>query len=68
MKRLAPRRSLAELTGTYYSIAYVGFGTPYLLALASVVVGYPLLLLASVGLASVTAARTQRASLTPATP
>jgi Major Facilitator Superfamily len=67
VQRLAPQRSLAELTGIYYSIAYVGFGTPYLLALASVLVGYPLLLLASAGLASATAAWTQRASLTPAT-
>jgi MFS family permease len=68
VQRLAPEQSLAQLTGIYYSIAYVGFGTPYLLALASVVVGYPLLLLASAGLASMTAAWTRRASLTPATP
>jgi hypothetical protein len=68
VQRLAPQRSLAELTGIYYSIAYVGFGTPFLLSLASAVVGYPLLLLASAGLASMTAAWTQRAALTPATP
>jgi MFS family permease len=67
VQRLAPQHSLAQLTGVYYSIAYVGFGTPYLLAVASVVVGYPLLLLASAGLASMTAAWTQRASFTPAT-
>ena len=67
VQRLAPQHSLAQLTGIYYSIAYVGFGTPYLLAVASVVVGYPLLLLASAGLASMTAAWTQRASFTPAT-
>lgn len=68
VQRLAPQQSLAQLTGVYYSIAYLGFGTPYLLALVSVVVGYPLLLLASAGLASMTAAWTQRATLTPATP
>jgi MFS family permease len=68
VQRLAPQQSLAQLTGIYYSIAYVGFGTPYLLALASVVVGYPLLLLASAGLVSMTAAWTQRASIIPATP
>jgi MFS family permease len=68
VQRLAPQQSLAQLTGIYYSIAYVGFGTPYLLALASVVVGYPLLLLASAGLASMTAAWMQRATFTPATP
>jgi len=39
-----------------------------LLVLASVVVGYPLLLLASAGLASMTAAWTQRAAFTPAIP
>jgi MFS family permease len=68
VQRLAPQQSLAQLTGVYYSIAYLGFGTPYLMAIVSVAVGYPLLLLASAGLASATAAWTQRASLTQATP
>jgi MFS family permease len=67
VQRLAPEQGLAQLTGVFYSIAYLGFGTPYLLALASVVVGYPLLLLLSAGLASMTAAWTQRAAITPAT-
>jgi MFS family permease len=50
LQRLAPPEELAGLIGVYYALAYLGFLVPSLLAVLSVVVSYPVLL---VGLAAV---------------
>jgi MFS family permease len=44
LRRLARPEELAQLTGIYYALAYVGFLLPSLLAALSGVAGYPVLL------------------------
>ncbi|MGZ4184426.1 MAG: MFS transporter [Solirubrobacteraceae bacterium] len=44
VQRLAEDGGLAGLTAAFYVLTYLGFSAPYLLALASHVAGYPLLL------------------------
>ncbi|MGH9103477.1 MAG: MFS transporter [Acidimicrobiales bacterium] len=65
VQRLARPGNLAGLTAAYYAVTYVGFAAPYLLALASSVAGYPLLLLMTAGLAGATAASVTRRSGSP---
>jgi hypothetical protein len=55
VQRLAPEGSLGALTASYYAVAYIGFASPFLFALAANVAGYPFLLLVASGLAIVTA-------------
>ena len=56
IQRLADQRALAALTAAYYTLAYLGFAAPYLLALAASLAGYPTLLTAAAALALGTAA------------
>jgi hypothetical protein len=51
VQRIAPRCALAGLTAIYYSLTYLGFAAPYLLALGSKVAGYGVALTAAAGLA-----------------
>lgn len=44
LQRLAKPDEIAELTGIYYALAYIGFLLPSLLAGLSGVAGYPVLL------------------------
>ncbi|HEY3708907.1 MAG TPA: MFS transporter [Amycolatopsis sp.] len=44
LQRLARPNEIAELTGIYYALAYIGFLLPSLLAALSAVAGYPVLL------------------------
>lgn len=67
--RLAGPGHLAGLTARYYALAYLGFGAPYLLALAAHVATYPALLLTTTTLALATTAHVHRVyrQRTPAT-
>jgi MFS family permease len=56
IQRLAPPRALAGITAIYYALMYLGFAAPYLLAVAAPLVGYPLLLTITAGLALATTA------------
>jgi hypothetical protein len=60
VQRLAQDGGLAGLTAAFYVLTYLGFAAPYLLALASHAVGYPLLLTVTAALAAVTAMLVQR--------
>jgi hypothetical protein len=60
VQRIADTGALAALTAAYYSLTYVGFAAPYLLAQASRTAGYPLLLLVTAGLAVGTAGLVRR--------
>jgi hypothetical protein len=60
VQRLAQEGGLAGLTAAFYVLTYLGFAAPYLLALASHAVGYPLLLTVTAALAAVTAMLVQR--------
>lgn len=62
VQQLAHPGALGAVTAVYYALTYVGFAAPYLLALASGLAAYPVLLLVTAALALVTAAQTQRAS------
>jgi len=62
VQQLAGPGSLAALTAVYYALTYLGFGVPYLLALASGLATYPVLLLLTAALALATTAQVQRAS------
>jgi hypothetical protein len=55
VQRLAEEGGLAGLTAAFYVMTYLGFAAPYLLALASHVAGYPLLLMIAATLALGTA-------------
>jgi MFS family permease len=65
VQRLAHDDGLAGLTAAFYTLAYLGFAAPYLLALAAHVAGYPVLLLITAGLALSTAAIVARGSAEP---
>lgn len=56
VSRIAGEGQLAGLTAVYYALTYVGFTTPYLLALLEHVAALPILLLALAVLAAVTLA------------
>ena len=45
---------LGSLTAIYYSLTYIGFAVPVLLASASHLAGYPTLLLVGAGLSAMT--------------
>jgi Major Facilitator Superfamily len=62
IQRLADKRSLAALTAAYYTLTYLGFGAPYLLALGARVTSYTLLLAVAAALALGTAALVTRRS------
>lgn len=53
--RLAGDDDLAGLTAAYYSVTYLGFAAPYLLALAAHAASYPVLLSIAATLALSTA-------------
>lgn len=64
--RLAHDDALAGLTAAYYALAYLGFASPYLLALAAHLTTYPVLLSVVAALALGTAGSVARsASLAP---
>lgn len=56
VQRLARDGSLGGLTAVYYALTYLGFASPYLLALAAHGAAYPLLLVIVAGLALLTTA------------
>jgi hypothetical protein len=56
VQRLADQRALAGLTAVFYALTYVGFASPYVLALAAHLASYTTLLLIAAGLALATAA------------
>jgi len=60
VQRLAQDGGLAGLTAAFYVLTYLGFAAPYLLALASHVAGYPLLLAVTAAVAALTAVLVQR--------
>jgi len=60
VQRLAQGGGLAGLTAAFYVLTYLGFAAPYLLALASHVAGYPLLLAVTAAVAALTAMLVQR--------
>jgi MFS family permease len=60
VQRLAHDGGLAGLTAAFYVLTYLGFSAPYLLALASHTVGYPLLLAITAALAAITATLVHR--------
>ncbi len=60
VQRLADQRALAGLTAIFYSLTYLGFAAPYLLALAAHLASYTLLLAIMAGLALATAAQVSR--------
>ena len=62
IQRLAHRDGLAGLTAVYYGLTYIGFAVPYVLAVSSHVVSYPVLLAITAVLALVTASRVRFAS------
>jgi MFS family permease len=62
VQQLAHPSALGALTAAYYALTYLGFAVPYLLALASGLAAYPVLLLVTAALALATAAQVQRAS------
>ena len=47
VESLAARHELASLAAVYYSLTYIGFGAPYLLALLAPRFGYPICLVAT---------------------
>lgn len=55
VQRLAHPRALAGLTAIFYALTYVGFAVPYLLAVATRLAGYALLLAVTAGIALGTA-------------
>jgi MFS family permease len=65
VQRLADKRTLASLTAAYYTLAYLGFAAPYLLALAVRLASYPTLLTVTAALALGTAALLTRRSWSP---
>jgi hypothetical protein len=56
VQQLADQRMLAALTSIYYALAYLGFAAPLLLALATHLASYPVLLTTTAALALATAA------------
>jgi len=60
VQRLADETALAGVTAVYYSLTYLGFAAPYLLALAAHLASYALLLIILAALALLTAARITR--------
>jgi MFS family permease len=60
VQRLANPRALAGLTAIYYSLAYLGFAAPYLLALGAHLASYATLLAITAALALATAAYVTR--------
>lgn len=62
IQRLADPRALAGLTAIYYSLAYLGFAAPYLLALGAHLASYATLLAITAALALGTAAFVTRRS------
>jgi hypothetical protein len=62
IQRLADERSLAGLTAAFYTLTYLGFAAPYLLALGARITSYTLLLAAAAVLALGTAALVTRRS------
>ena len=75
IQRLADQHTLAALTAAYYTLAYLGFAAPFVLALAVRFASYPTLLAVAAALALGTTAlitrrsrhRDHTASLSPAT-
>jgi MFS family permease len=63
VQRIADARSLAGLTAVFYTVTYLGFSAPYLIALARPAAGYPALLMIAATLALATAAVTARGSV-----
>ncbi len=55
VQRIAGQRALGGLTAGYYTLCYMGFAAPYLLALGAHVTTYPLLLTVTAALALVSA-------------
>jgi Na+/melibiose symporter-like transporter len=62
IQRMADERSLAGLTAAFYTLTYLGFAAPYLLALGARITSYTLLLAVAAGLALGTAALVTRRS------
>lgn len=62
VQALAGPGGLAGLTAAYYALTYIGFATPYMLALAHRLASYPLLLTITAALALGTAALITRPS------
>jgi MFS family permease len=60
IQRIVEESQVAGLTAAYYALTYLGFGVPYLLALAAHVASYPVLLLITAALALATAATVAR--------
>jgi predicted MFS family arabinose efflux permease len=60
IQRLAEAGAVAGLTAAYYALSYLGFGVPYVLALAAHVATYPVLLAITAALALATAALVTR--------
>jgi MFS family permease len=60
VQRLADQRTLAALTAVFYTLAYLGFAAPFLLALAVRLASYPTLLTVAAALALGTAALVTR--------
>jgi uncharacterized membrane protein len=68
VQRLAHQRALAGLTAIYYALAYLGFASPYLFALAANLASYAVLLLIASGLAVLTAVMVRQGVAKPAAP
>jgi MFS family permease len=62
IQRIVDESQVAGLTAAYYTLTYLGFAVPYLLALAAHVTSYPVLLLITAALALATAATVARNS------
>ena len=60
IQRLADGQARAGMTAAYYTLTYLGFGAPYLLAIATHVARYPILLSIAALLALATAAHITR--------
>jgi predicted MFS family arabinose efflux permease len=60
IQRLAEAGAVAGLTAAYYALSYLGFGAPYVLALAAHVATYSVLLAITAALALATAALVTR--------
>jgi hypothetical protein len=60
VQAVASDGALARLTAAFYTLTYLGFAAPYLLALASPLAGYPVLLLIGAAAALATALRVTR--------
>ncbi len=58
--QLAPAGELGAVTAAFYALTYLGFGAPYLIALAHGALSYPALLLIAAALALATAALVSR--------